>query len=333
MLFEVSDLSVEYTSLDEVSRAVSNVSLEVASGEVVGIVGESGCGKSTLALALLGLTRRNARITKGEVRLEGTDLIQGGLTEKQLRQFRGRRIGLITQNARSSLNPTIRIGKQIATVYATHTGAKRADAKDAAIAALRLVGINDPERRYEAYPHELSGGMAQRAVIAMATVGRPNVVIADEATSRLDVTIQAQILDDLQRAVQEVGSSLVLITQDLGVIANYADRLYVMNAGEIVETAPTERLFEAPGHPASVSLLESQLDLSDAEFRLRGLPVDGRKLPEGCWLQARCPFTDDQAGCRTVHPELSDVGDGQVDHQVRCHRSSVVVGRAAELTR
>jgi oligopeptide/dipeptide ABC transporter ATP-binding protein len=331
MLFEVSDLSVEYQSLDEISHAVNHVSLSVASGEVVGIVGESGCGKSTLALALLGLTRRNARITAGSVRLEGTDLT--GLTDKQLRQVRGRRIGLITQNARSSLNPTVRIGKQIATVYATHTGAKRADAKAAAIAALRLVGINDPERRYEVYPHELSGGMAQRAVIAMATVCRPDVVIADEATSRLDVTIQAQILDDLQRAVQEVGSSLVLITQDLGVIANYADRLYVMNAGEIVETAPTERLFEAPGHPASVSLLESQLDLSDAEFRLRGLPVDGRSLPEGCWLQARCPFTDDQAGCRTVHPELSDVGGGQVDHQVRCHRTSVVIGRAAELIR
>jgi len=329
MLFEVSGLSVEYKSLDEIFRAVNKVNLEVASGEVVGIVGESGCGKSTLALALLGLTRRNARITEGSVRLEGTDLV-AGITDKQLRQVRGRRIGLITQNARSSLNPTVRIGKQIATVYATHTGASRADARKAAIAALRLVGINDPERRYEVYPHELSGGMAQRAVIAMATVCRPDVVIADEATSRLDVTIQAQILDDLQRAVQEVGSSLVLITQDLGVIANYADRLYVMNAGEIVETASTERLFEAPGHPASVSLLESQLEESDAEFRLRGLPVDGRTLPEGCWLQARCPFADDQAGCRTVHPELSDVS---ADHKVRCHRTSVVIGRAAELTR
>jgi peptide/nickel transport system ATP-binding protein len=333
MLFEVSDLSVEYSSLDEISRAVNGVSLSVASGEVVGIVGESGSGKSTLALALLGLTRRNARITAGSVRLEGTDLVGGGLSEKQLRQFRGRRIGLITQNARSSLNPTIRIGKQIATVYATHTGAKRADARAAAIAALRLVGINDPERRFEAYPHELSGGMAQRAVIAMATVCRPDVVIADEATSRLDVTIQAQILDDLQRAVQEVGSSLVLITQDLGVIANYADRLYVMNAGEVIETAATALLFQAPGHPASVSLLESQLDLSELQFRLRGLPVDGRELPEGCWLQTRCPFMDEAAGCRTVHPELSDVGGGQGDHQVRCHRTTVVVARAAELAR
>jgi len=330
VLFEVSELSVEYSTLDEVSRAVNGVSLSVGRGEVVGIVGESGCGKSTLALALLGLTRRNARITAGTVRLEGQALVGGGLGEKQLRQFRGRRIGLITQNARSSLNPTVRIGKQIATIFATHTGARRAEAQAAAISALRLVGINDPERRFDAYPHELSGGMAQRAVIAMATVCRPDVVIADEATSRLDVTIQAQILDDLQRAVQEVGSSLVLITQDLGVIANYADRLYVMNAGEVVETAPTPLLFEAPGHPASVSLLESQLDLSNREFRLRGLPVDGRALPEGCWLQARCPFMDVRSDCRTVHPELSDVGGG---HQVRCHRTSVVVSRAAELAR
>ena len=330
MLFEVSELSVEYSTLDEVSRAVNSVSLSVGRGEVVGIVGESGCGKSTLALALLGLTRRNARITAGSVRLDGQTLIGGGLDEKQLRQFRGRRIGLITQNARSSLNPTVRIGKQIATLCATHTGARRAEARAAAISALRLVGINDPERRFDAYPHELSGGMAQRAVIAMATVCRPDVVIADEATSRLDVTIQAQILDDLQRTVQEVGSSLVLITQDLGVIANYADRLYVMNAGEVVETAPTPLLFEAPGHPASVSLLESQLGLSDREFRLRGLPVDARALPAGCWLQARCPFMDVQSECRTVHPELSDVGGG---HRVRCHRTSVVVSRAAELAR
>jgi oligopeptide/dipeptide ABC transporter ATP-binding protein len=330
MLFEVSGLSVEYSTLNEVSRAVNDVHLSVGRGEVVGIVGESGCGKSTLALALLGLTRRNAAITAGSVTLDGQALVGGGLGEKQLRQVRGRRIGLITQNARSSLNPTVRIGKQIATVFALHTGERGAQARAAAISALRLVGINDPERRFDAYPHELSGGMAQRAVIAMATVCRPDVVIADEATSRLDVTIQAQILDDLQRAVQEVGSSLVLITQDLGVIANYADRLYVMNAGEVVETAPTPLLFEAPGHPASVSLLESQLDHSDREFGLRGLPVDGRALPEGCWLQARCPFVDDQSGCRIVHPELADVGGG---HQVRCHRTSVVVGRTAELAR
>jgi oligopeptide/dipeptide ABC transporter ATP-binding protein len=331
MFFEVSGLSVEYTTLNDMSRAVNDVYLSADRGEVVGIVGESGCGKSTLALALLGLTRRNARIMAGSVSLDGQALVGGGgLSDKLLRHVRGRRIGLITQNARSSLNPTVRIGKQIATVYATHTGEKGARARAAAIAALRLVGINDPERRFDAYPHELSGGMAQRAVIAMAIVCRPDVVIADEATSRLDVTIQAQILDDLQRSVQEVGSSLVLITQDLGVIANYADRLYVMNAGEIVETAPTPVLFETPGHPASVSLLESQLDLSEQGLRLRGLPVDGRALPEGCWLQARCPFMDVQSGCRTVHPELSDVGAG---HQARCHRASVVVSRAAELTR
>jgi oligopeptide/dipeptide ABC transporter ATP-binding protein len=330
MLFEVSGLSVEYTTLNEVSRAVNDVHLSASRGEVVGIVGESGCGKSTLALALLGLTRRNASITAGSVTLDGQALVGGGLSEKQLRQVRGRRIGLITQNARSSLNPTLRIGKQIATVYGTHTGEKGARARTAAIEALRLVGINDPERRFDAYPHELSGGMAQRAVIAMAIVCRPDMVIADEATSRLDVTIQAQILDDLQRSVQEVGSSLVLITQDLGVIANYADRLYVMNAGEIVETAPTPVLFQAPGHPASVSLLESQLDRSEQELRLRGLPVDGRALPPGCWLQARCPFVDTASDCRTVHPELSDIGGG---HQVRCHRASVVIGRAAELTR
>ena len=330
MLFEVSGLSVEYSTLDEVSRAVNDVHLSADRGEVVGIVGESGCGKSTLALALLGLTRRNARITAGSVRLDGQPLVGGGLGEKQLRQIRGRRIGLITQNARSSLNPTLRVGEQIATVFATHTGERGARARAAAISTLRLVGINDPERRFDAYPHELSGGMAQRAVIAMAIVCRPDIVIADEATSRLDVTIQAQILDDLQRSVQEVGSSLVLITQDLGVIANYGDRLYVMNAGEVVETAPTPVLFETPGHPASVSLLESQLDLPERELRLRGLPVDGRVLPKGCWLQARCPFMDAQSGCRTVHPELSDVGTG---HQVRCHRASVVLSRAAELTR
>ncbi len=330
MLFEVAELSVEHTVLDEVRKAVNSVSLGVASGEVVGVVGESGSGKSTLALATLGLTRRNARITAGSVRLGDRQLVGGQLPDSELRQIRGRRIGLITQNARGSLNPTVRVGKQIATVFATHTGARPRAARDAAIDALRLVGINDPERRFDAYPHELSGGMAQRAVIAMATVCRPDVVIADEATSRLDVTIQAQILDDLQRTVQEVGSSLLLITQDLGVIANYADRLYVMNAGEVVETAPTAELFGSPGHPASVSLLESQLDPVEQEFRLRGLPVDTRALPTGCWLQARCPFVDSEADCTTVHPPLADVEPG---HQVRCHRASVVAGRAAELAR
>jgi oligopeptide/dipeptide ABC transporter ATP-binding protein len=316
MLFEARQISVEYTSLGLVNRAVNNVDVDLGRGEVLGVVGESGCGKSTLALALLGLTRPGAKITSGSIKLDDVELLAG--SQDMWKSTRGAKIGLVTQNPRASLNPTMRIGRQISTVYQAHTQANAKQARAATIAALQLVGMNDPERRYDAYPHELSGGMAQRALIAMATVTKPTVVIADEPTSRLDVTIQAQILDDLVRAVGEVGSALVLITQDLGVVANYADRVYVLHAGEVVEVADTTSFFDMPTHPTSISLLASELGTEDGASKLIGLPVDGRHLPEvGCWLQGRCPYADERSGCLADHPGLSEVGAG---HLARCHR-------------
>ena len=316
MLFEARQISVEYTSLGLVNRAVNNVDVDLGRGEVLGVVGESGCGKSTLALALLGLTRPGAKITSGSIKLDDVELLAG--SQDKWKSTRGAKIGLVTQNPRASLNPTMRVGRQISTVYQAHTQANAKQARAATIAALQLVGMNDPERRYDAYPHELSGGMAQRALIAMATVTKPTVVIADEPTSRLDVTIQAQILDDLVRAVGEVGSALVLITQDLGVVANYADRVYVLHAGEVVEVADTTSFFDMPTHPTSISLLAAELGTEDGASKLTGLPADGRHLPaEGGWLQGRCPYADAGSGCYTDHPGLSDVGGG---HLARCHR-------------
>jgi peptide/nickel transport system ATP-binding protein len=211
-------------------------------------------------------------------------------------------------------------------VYQAHTGAGAKQARAATIGTLQLVGMNDPERRYDAFPHELSGGMAQRAVIAMATVTKPTVVIADEPTSRLDVTIQAQILDDLLRAANEVGSALVLITQDLGVVANYADRVYVLHAGEVVEVADTTSFFDMPLHPASIALLAAELGSKDEASKLSGMPADGRHLPPaGCWLQQRCPFADAACGCASEHPSLSDQGGG---HLARCHRAAMLRERS-----
>jgi oligopeptide/dipeptide ABC transporter ATP-binding protein len=327
MLLEATDLSVEYRSLDEVNRAVNRVDLQLNPGEIVGMVGESGCGKSTLALALLGLTRPHARITSGSVKFEGHELSDSG--SHQWGTVRGRDIGLVTQDPRSSLNPTMRIGKQLSLVVRTHTPMREAAARAAVLDALRRVGINDPERRYDAYPYELSGGMAQRVVLAMATVCRPRVIVADEPTSRLDVTIQAQILDDMARTVREIGSTLLLITQDLGIVANYADRLYVMYAGEVVEAADTNTFFRDPAHPSSVSLLHTQSDQQQLATKLIGGSSDGRHLPTGCWLRDRCPFADAAAGCADVHPFLTDVGG---DHFARCHRHEIVreVAKAAE---
>jgi oligopeptide/dipeptide ABC transporter ATP-binding protein len=315
-LLEVTGLSVEYTSVGQVNRAVNDFSFTCDAGEVVGLVGESGSGKSTAILATLGLTRAGAHITSGSVRLDGRELL--GLSDEQWRQIRGVQIGLITQNPRGALNPVMRVGPQIATVYmAHHPAVKKDGARERALELLRMVGINDPERRLEAFPHELSGGMAQRVLIAMALSCSPKLLLADEPTSGLDVTVQAQVLDDLRAAATDVGSSLVLVTQDLGIVANYCDRVYQLHAGECVEQAPTTTFFDRPAHPASAALLMAQRSVATEAFRLHGFPIDGRRLPSGCWLHPRCPFVDDAAGCRTVRPELREV---EPDHAVRCHR-------------
>ncbi len=328
-LLEVDNLSIEYVSVGSRNVAVRDFSFSCGAGEVVGIVGESGSGKSTAILGVLGLTRPGAEITSGSVRLEDRELLE--LSDAQWGRIRGLHIGLITQNPRGSLNPVLRVGKQIAGVYrAHHPDVSKDEARDRAKELLELVGINDPERRLQAFPHELSGGMAQRVLIAMSLSCSPKLLLADEPTSGLDVTVQAQVLDDLRDAAQELGSSMVLVTQDLGIVANYCDRIYQLHAGESVEQAPTREFFRRPAHPASAALLMAQRGEEADRFKLRGFPVDGRRLPPGCAMHPRCPFVDEAAGCKTNHPDLVQVGP---DHASRCFRHEEVQGVMQRLLR
>ena len=252
-LLQVRNLQVTYRSETAVSRPVDGVSFTINPREVVGLVGDAGSGKSTTALALLGLARNPGKITGGEVIFEGQDLLK--LSEDQARAIRGRDIGIIVQNPRSALNPMLRVGKQIGLAYRAHNDVTEAHARKQAVEMLRMVGINDPERRVEAFAHELSGGMAQRALIAMALSSKPKLLIADEPTSGLDVTIQAQFLDQMWNTVQETGSAILLVTQELGVIANYCDRVLVLHDGRIVEDAPVRDFFANPQHPYSQDVL------------------------------------------------------------------------------
>jgi len=316
----VQGLSIEYRASQTVNKAVNAVSFSVDSGEVVGLVGESGSGKSTAILGVLGLTRRGGYITGGDVLIEGRSTTH--LREEEWRQVRGARIGLITQNPRASLNPVMRVGPQIMKVYQAHNKADNSEARARALSLLRAVGINDPERRFFAFPHELSGGMAQRAVIAMALSCSPRVLIADEPTSGLDVTIRAQVLDDLRRVVSSSGSSLLLVTQDLGIVANYCDRVYMMHVGEIVEEAGVDAFFNTPAHPATAALMAAHLKELRPRLALRGFPIDGRRLPSGCWLHPRCPFAEAADGCFERHPPPYEVEPG---HWSRCHRYREVI--------
>jgi peptide/nickel transport system ATP-binding protein len=252
-LLEASDLAVGYPGRRSVHEPISGLSFALREREIVGLLGDAGSGKSTAALALIGLVRPPGRILRGSVRFEGRDLLT--MRDEALRAVRGREIGLIVQNPRGALHPMLRIGRQIGNAYRAHHEASAAEGRARAVDLLRQVGINDPDRRADAYAHELSGGMAQRALISMALAARPKLLIADEPTSGLDVTIQAQVLDDMARSVRETGSAVLLVTQDLGVIANYCDRVLVLHEGKIVESAQTATFFADPQHAYSRSIL------------------------------------------------------------------------------
>ncbi|MEM1430542.1 MAG: ABC transporter ATP-binding protein [Pseudomonadota bacterium] len=283
VLMAAEGLTVGYPTAEGVVRPLQGFDLTLREREIVGLIGDAGSGKSTAALALMGLVRPPGRIEAGRVALDGTDLMS--LDEDRLREMRGREIGVIVQNPRAALNPMLRVGRQIGNVYRAHNDATAAEARARAVEMLRLVGINDPERRVSAYAHELSGGMAQRALIAMALSSEPRLLIADEPTSGLDVTIQAQFLDQMWDTVQKTGSAVLLISQDLGVIANYCDRVAVLHGGRIVEDRPVRAFFANPEHPYSREVLSLQRDAagSGAERRTgpRGeaplLAVEGLK--------------------------------------------------------
>ncbi|MCE7003109.1 ABC transporter ATP-binding protein [Kibdelosporangium philippinense] len=314
-MLEVSDLTVDFPSENGPVRAVRGLSYEVSAGEVLGIVGESGSGKSASSLAVMGLLQSKARVS-GSVRFRDRELI--GLSDRELSQVRGRRIAMVFQDPMSALTPVYTVGDQIAEALLIH-GMSRQQAANRAVELLDLVGIPNAARRAGAFPHEFSGGMRQRVVIAIAIANNPDLIIADEPTTALDVTVQAQVLDVLKTAQQVTGAGVVLITHDLGVIAGFADRVVVMYAGRAVETGLTDEIFYQPRMPYTIGLLGS-LPRLDATSKRPLLPIAGQPpslvdLPPGCSFAPRCPMMID--ACRSAEPELDSV-DGA--HRAACIR-------------
>jgi peptide/nickel transport system ATP-binding protein len=316
-LLEVEDLRVHFDTEDGLVKAVDGISYTVDRGQTLGIVGESGSGKSVSSLTVMGLTRsRNARIS-GKVRFNGKDLL--GASEDDLRTIRGDDIAMIFQDPLSSLHPFYKVGNQIVEAIRAHRDVTKAQAWDRAVEMLGLVGIPEPKRRAESYPHEFSGGMRQRAMIAMALANDPKLLIADEPTTALDVTVQAQILELIERLQSEFDTAVVVITHDLGVVAEMADEIAVMYAGRVVEHANADQIFAAPEHPYTWGLLSSipRLDTPRGEELV---PIGGRppsliNLPTGCSFHPRCPYVR-EAHTR-VDPVLDPV-EGAENHQVAC---------------
>jgi oligopeptide/dipeptide ABC transporter ATP-binding protein len=317
-LLEVRDLRTWFDGDGGTYRAVDGISFSLQAGRTLGIVGESGCGKSVTSLSIMGLVPMPpGRIAGGEILFEGVDLLK--LDAEALRDLRGARMAMIFQEPMTSLNPAYTVGEQIVEGILRHQAIDRAAARARAIEMLRLVRIPAPEQRFDEYPHKLSGGMRQRAMIAMALACGPRLLIADEPTTALDVTIQAQILDLLRRLREETGTAIILITHDLGVIAELADDVVVMYAGQIVERAPVRRLFEAAQHPYTIGLLGAIPELDRRRARLATIegtvPDLGAELP-GCRFAPRCPFA--QPRCRSDAPSLREVEPG---HEAACWRA------------
>ena len=317
-LLEVRDLRTYFHTRDGVVKAVDGVSFEVERGEILGIVGESGCGKSVTSFSIMGLVAPPGKIESGSVTFDGRDLL--AMSKKDLQQLRGEHISMIFQQPQSSLNPVFRVGAQISEVYEIHRDMKRAVGEERAVEMLRKVGIPDPKERIKAYPHEFSGGMAQRVMIAMALACEPELLIADEPTTALDVTIQAQILDLMRDLQRDSNTAVILITHDLGVVAEMADRVAVMYAGEVVEETDVETLFAEPKHPYTQGLIGSVPILGQLKDELAVIPGNVPNLidlPVGCRFADRCQARVD-AGlekCTVEKPELLAVGKG---HRARC---------------
>ncbi len=315
-LLEVEGLRTVFPSQEGEVSAVEGASFSLSEGEVLGLVGESGSGKSVTAFSLMRLVQAPGRIAAGSVRFEGRDLLS--LDEREMRKLRGRRMSMIFQEPLSSLNPVWTVGQQVMEPMLLHGGVTRREARERALAMLARVGIADAARRFNDYPHQLSGGLRQRVMIALALVCEPKLLIADEPTSALDVTIQAQILELLRDLQRELGMAILMITHDLGVVAEIADRVNVMYAGRIVESAPVETLFRAPAHPYSAGLLQSVPDMGEERERLptiRGIVPRPGEMPPGCAFAPRCPYAD--AACTVAPPPVHTLTD---DHAAACVR-------------
>ncbi|TYC60716.1 ABC transporter ATP-binding protein [Rhodobacterales bacterium] len=327
-VLDVRNLNLTFGRGDNALHALDHVSLSVQQGEILSLVGESGCGKSATMMAILGLLpKRAATVRADAIRLGETDL--AGASQRQLRRIRGNRIGMIFQDPMTSLNPVHTVGFQIGEAVREHRGASRAEARHQALRMLDLVRIPDPARRLDAYPHELSGGMRQRVMIAMALVCEPELLIADEPTTALDVTVQAQIMALVDELRVEMGMSVVLITHDLGVVAATADRVAVMYAGRIVEEGPVEQVFRRPSHGYTAGLMRSlPLDGQVHQGRLQEIPGSVPRLGEAapnCAFAPRCVFAKPR--CAAEVPLPTDLGGG---HAARCFEHSAVFADLAD---
>jgi oligopeptide/dipeptide ABC transporter ATP-binding protein len=317
-ILEITDLRCGFRTRSGTLQAVDGVSFSVDTGETIGIVGESGCGKSVTALSILRLLPPDRTTIEGRIVFDGADILD--MSDDQVRRIRGRGLGMVFQDPMSSLNPVVTIGQQIAEALRQHLDLDRAAARERVVELLESVGIPNAAARADNYPHQFSGGMRQRVMIAMALSCRPKVILADEITTALDVTIQAQILDLLRNLVRESQTALVMITHDLGVVAGMTQRVHVMYAGQIVESAGTDELFDRPSMPYTWGLLRSSTRLDD-ELKERLTPIEGMppnlvRPPQGCRFEPRCPYSRDI--CRQQSPGLVPLTLGTPDHQTRC---------------
>jgi peptide/nickel transport system ATP-binding protein len=316
-LLNIKDLSVHFDLKGQgVLHAVDGIDLDIQQGEILGLVGESGCGKTVTTLSLLRLIDPPGHISNGQLNWEGKDLLN--LNHKEMRQVRGKEIAMIFQNPQSSMNPLYSVGSQLVSVIRLHQKISKEEAKKEALQLLRLVEIPDPDRRMNDYPHQLSGGMCQRIMIAMALSCKPKLLVADEPTASLDVTIQAQIMDLLLEIREKFQMAILLVSHDLGVIAKMCDRISVMYLGRIVESAPAKKLYSSPMHPYTQALLKS-VPLPDPTHnskiaRLKGDVPSPMDIPSGCRFRSRCPDVFDL--CSQVDPMLRSVNDD--DHHAAC---------------
>ena len=327
-LMKVSGLATQFFTEDGIVKAVDGIEYDLEEGETLGLVGESGCGKSVSALSVLRLIPNPpGRIVGGEVMFEGQDLLK--LSEEDMRHIRGNRISMVFQEPLTSLNPILTIGRQITEPLALHMSMTQQQAEERAIELLGLVGIPDAAARINDFPHQFSGGMRQRVMIAMALSCNPKLLIADEPTTALDVTIQAQVLELMQRAAKEVGASLIVITHNLGVVARYADRVNVMYAGKIIERGTAHEIYKNPKHPYTVGLLQSVPRLDEPRRAklnpIEGMPPDLVDLPPGCSFRARCTYAVDR--CAEEVPPLVTVDE---DHLAACWEADKVALTAVE---
>jgi oligopeptide/dipeptide ABC transporter ATP-binding protein len=331
-ILSIRDLVVEFTTEDGVVQAVDGISYDLYPGETLGIVGESGSGKSVSTMSLLGLIPQPpGRIVRGEAIFQGKDLLK--VSKKELRRIRGKDLAMVFQDPMTSLNPVLKIGNQIAEAIKTHNPkVKDSMANKRAVELLKIVGVPNPERRVDQYPHEFSGGMRQRAMIAMAIANAPSVLIADEPTTALDVTIQAQILEVLKKAQDETHAATILITHDLGLIAELADRVIVMYAGKVVEIGEVGVIFSNPRHPYTIGLMDSLPKLTAEEEWLRPIPGQPPSLisrPPGCPFHPRCFLSQGRVRCREEEPSLRPIDESA--HLTACHFAEELEGRVGHL--